>query len=684
MNSRRLIAALGLAILFITPAWADIETARKMLEHGDADGAIAVLEPLANEGDLRAMTLLGDIYHQSTTGKANYSTAWTWYNRAAKAGDPQGEYQIARMLWNGEGVPRNEGAAVQHYTQAADNKHEQARLELGLIYRDGKRQISRSAVKALKYLEAAAKQGNIEAELALEEMFERGQAPREEMERFRAELAIRQMSEPDRIRTAIVKWINSINTEFDGAGLRVRPDVVVKKVGSMFEATVSDLVLTPNDNETIRVGTIQVQLTPIDAASGGSSDDYMTTRRYQVTATAPERIEMQRGLDVHFVTYDATALTGIWIPAAFTMPVLEFTARDLKVTDSTGQVLFSASQARANAALEETEPGLWSGPSGIELNDMAMGNSGEGVLTIGRFAAATMMAGLKLEPYGQMANQMQVEPAGFFGLLLDPDAGANVMSNMIDLATSSRFKISVEKIAFADETDAFNFALTELNVGVEAHLLARNNASLAVSYGYSGLEVPSDAPEAALIPSGADFALTVNQIPIDTLGQHLIGMLGEAMMEASRAGLETATPASQMAAGMGDMSARMLSALSGAGTKANLDVALESKTSNLDLSGQIAVHSDAMFGAVGNFDLTVDNLAAVIAMTEHDPQFAAYKDLVDAFAATAATETDSTADGPAKFAILIESDGSILINDQDAMAIVGDALMTPQEPAGEE
>ena len=75
---------------------------------------------------MRAMTLLGDIYHQVTTGKANYSIAWTWYNRAAKAGDPEGEYQIARMYWNGEGVPRNEASAVQHYTLAADNKHEQA------------------------------------------------------------------------------------------------------------------------------------------------------------------------------------------------------------------------------------------------------------------------------------------------------------------------------------------------------------------------------------------------------------------------------------------------------------------------------------------------------------------------------------------------------------------------------
>ena len=321
------------------------------------------------------------------------------------------------MLWNGEGVPRNEAAAVEHYTQAADNRHEQARLELGLIYRDGKRQISKSAVKAQRYLEAAAKQGNIEAELALEEMFERGQAPREEMERFRAELAVRQMSEPDRIRTAIVKWINSVNTEFDGAGLRLRPDVVVTQIGTAFEATISDLVLTPKDNEAIRVGTLQVLLTPIDNPAEMSNDDFMTTRRYKVEATLPNRIEVQRGLEVHVVTYQASTLTGVWFPSAFTMPSMELSARDILVIDPAGEVVFSAVRARTEVALEEIEPGVWSGPSAFELSDMVMGQPGEGTLSIGRLMAATTIEGMKLEPYGQMANQLQTDPEGIFGEL---------------------------------------------------------------------------------------------------------------------------------------------------------------------------------------------------------------------------------------------------------------------------
>ena len=60
MNSRRLIAALGLAAFLTAPAWANTDTARQMLDQGDFEAAIAELEPLAYGGDVAAMTMLGD------------------------------------------------------------------------------------------------------------------------------------------------------------------------------------------------------------------------------------------------------------------------------------------------------------------------------------------------------------------------------------------------------------------------------------------------------------------------------------------------------------------------------------------------------------------------------------------------------------------------------------------------
>jgi TPR repeat protein len=677
-------AAFGFATLMANPAWADIETARQLLTKGDAEGAIAELEPLAYGGDVAAMNMLGAIYHHSDGVTANYSVAWTWYLRAANTGDSDGQFQIARMLWNGEGVPRNEVAAVDWYSKAAENRHEQARLELGLIYRDGKRQIRSSSVKALALLEAAAKQGNIEAELALEEMFERGQAPREEMERFRTELAVRQMSEPDRIRTAIVDWIRSVNTEYDGTGLNVRPDVVVTQVGDGFEAVISDLVLNPEPNEAIRVGTVQILLTPIGTDTGETADDFMATRRYDVKATVPNTIEMQRGIEVLTITYEASQVTGTWLPSAFTMPTMRFDVRNIEVVDQSGQTMFTGAQMRAEVILEETEPGEWSGPSAIEMSDLVLGQPEEGVMTIGRFMAATTMEGFKLEPYGQMANQAQTDPDGFMGVLLDPEGGPIALSNMMELIASSRFKMTAETIAVTDPDGTRLFDLAALSLGAEAHQTNSNNASLAFSYGHSGLSMPSDAAEADLIPSDVNFAVAAHGIPTETLGQQLIASLGAALAESANGEIDATRVEMDLDMRMAELSTNVLQSLSAAGTGANIDFTIETQASDLELDGEITAQSDALFGLVGSFDLTVEDLASLVAIAESDPQFAAYKDLMDAFVATARTDTDASNANAADFAITINPAGEVMINEQDAMAIVSSALIesdTVGEPA---
>ena len=252
---------------------------------------------------------------------------------------------------------------------------------------------------------------------------------------------------------------------------------------------------------------------------------------------------------------------------------------------------------------------------------------------------------------------------------------------MIDLVASSRFKMSIQNAAFVDDTDVRKFALAELTIGAEAHQMSANDMSLAISFGFSGLDVPSDAAEAALIPSAAEFALAVNGIPVETLGRQLLEMLGNAFVEAAQAGLESATPASQLSAGMAEVSTRMLSALNDAGTEANIDIAIESEASNVELSGQVTAQHNALFGAVGSFDLTVGDLAALIAMTDYDPQLAAYKDLIEAFAATAVTDTESSGTDPASFAIVIDPAGSIMVNGEHAMTIISNALIAPQGPA---
>jgi hypothetical protein len=410
----------------------------------------------------------------------------------------------------------------------------------------------------------------------------------------------------------------------------------------------------------------------------------MATRRSDVKATVPNTIEMQSGIDVLTITYEASQVTGTWLPAAFTMPTMRFDVRNIEVVDQSGQTVFTGAQMRAEVILEETDPGQWSGPSAIEMSDMMLGQPEEGVMTIGRFMAATTMEGFKLEPYGQMTNQAQTDPEGFMGVLLDPEGGPIALSNMLELIASSRFKMTAENIAVTDPDGTRLFDLAAVSLGAEAHQTNGNNASLAFSYGHSGLSMPSDAAEADLIPSDVNFAIAAHGIPTETLGQQLIASLGAALADSANGEVDATMAEMDLDMRMAELSAKVLQSLSAAGTGANIDFTIETKASNLALDGEITAQSDALFGLVGSFDLTVEDLASLVAIAESDPQFAAYKDLMDAFVATARTDTDAGNANAADFAITINPAGEVMINEQDAMAIVSSALVetdTVGEPA---
>jgi TPR repeat protein len=87
-----------------------------------------------------------------------YADAWEMMRPLAEQGDPRAEFWVGCRYIDGRGVPRDDRMAVDWITKAAQGGDAEAQYNLGVVYRDGRRGLSRDPVQARKWLELAAAQ----------------------------------------------------------------------------------------------------------------------------------------------------------------------------------------------------------------------------------------------------------------------------------------------------------------------------------------------------------------------------------------------------------------------------------------------------------------------------------------------------------------------------------------------
>ncbi|TDQ59828.1 hypothetical protein EDC45_0490 [Mesocricetibacter intestinalis] len=90
----------------------------------DTDFAIKILQRAANIRYPQAMTMLGNAYYR----KNNLNSSFTWFERAAKAGDGEAQFKLGVMYERGEGTRPNRAKAIHWYRQSAKSDTESAAM----------------------------------------------------------------------------------------------------------------------------------------------------------------------------------------------------------------------------------------------------------------------------------------------------------------------------------------------------------------------------------------------------------------------------------------------------------------------------------------------------------------------------------------------------------------------------
>ena len=147
-------------------AQADYRMGEEAFENRDYKGALAELQPLAEQGDTRSQYLIGTMYRQGLLGVPDKETGRKWLSMAAQAGNADAQFSLGLMYFQSEIMPPQDAektdplaAAVSLFRDSAEQGHSDAQLYLGQMYENGMG-VRRDRVEALKWYQLAVWQRN--------------------------------------------------------------------------------------------------------------------------------------------------------------------------------------------------------------------------------------------------------------------------------------------------------------------------------------------------------------------------------------------------------------------------------------------------------------------------------------------------------------------------------------------
>lgn len=129
----------------------------------------------ADAGNSDAMNSVGVAYSYGLGGKPDFAKAAEWYQEAADGGSWWGTYNLAGLYAAGNGVPKDSAKAVTLYRTVATrgNGMTQAMVALGDLYRTGNG-VAKDYAQALAWYQKAANQNDGEGENNVGWMYQNG------------------------------------------------------------------------------------------------------------------------------------------------------------------------------------------------------------------------------------------------------------------------------------------------------------------------------------------------------------------------------------------------------------------------------------------------------------------------------------------------------------------------------
>lgn len=179
-NPARLAKAVLLLAVWFVPATnpaiaATYEEGKQAYLGKDYARALAILKPLAENGDSRAQIMLGLMYDYGHGVPETPAESLKWYRMAAEQGAPLAQHDVGVKYSLGKGVRQNYPEAARWWQKAAAAGVPDSQFNLGLMYYRGTG-LERDYNRAAEWFEQAATQGHARAQYSIAVMYALGQS----------------------------------------------------------------------------------------------------------------------------------------------------------------------------------------------------------------------------------------------------------------------------------------------------------------------------------------------------------------------------------------------------------------------------------------------------------------------------------------------------------------------------
>ena len=132
---------------------------------------------LAEQGDTRSMLGLAYIRLNPNQGRFNPAEAVDFLTRAAEAGSPEAQFELAKLYERGTGVAQDEARALELFRAAAAQDFADAINDLGFMHAQGELGLPADPKKALRLFERAADLRHPQAQFNFAALIDDGHIP---------------------------------------------------------------------------------------------------------------------------------------------------------------------------------------------------------------------------------------------------------------------------------------------------------------------------------------------------------------------------------------------------------------------------------------------------------------------------------------------------------------------------
>jgi hypothetical protein len=518
----------------------EIDDAIALYQSGDHDAAFEAFSGLVAQGNGEAIFYIGQMYENGQSKPQNYSNALRWYRRAAAQDHAEAHFKVGQMFENSVGVPRDFGAAFDAYSAAAALGHKDAELKMAEFYARGLGTYP-DVTQAAELLGEAAQAGNQEAFDALVELWDSGQVPKgvlsdDIIARMDAVLAERR-AEDSQIEYSEEEAAPVFDDSDTAAYLRNQIERILGNFasGAREQGGNFTYVLDITEDDDGRIVATVREMTALSTEGTWIIDDAtldlipLDAGRYSVTASFPATSTFYdpSGNEIGGTVIGNQNLSGVFVPEINTWTSADGAFSDISLwadVPSEGLFRLDITKALLNMALDEPQPGKWSGPGSLEMSGLSATIEGQEIFRLGLMNTDFDYRLIDLVFFNRMNMTVQDiqermagmgEPSGT--VMAEIQAmGAELIAFARERAPLLEgFEMSMTLSDFmVNDPDGDRFSMDAMNLGFGIDDADKDQGAITVAYGHSGLDFPLAAAVDDFMPHTVDIVLVMSELPL--------------------------------------------------------------------------------------------------------------------------------------------------------------------------